>query len=128
MTPPPIAVNMMLCEQVIVDYRTKNPTPVSIFNGLAVEELPSPPQRLSVFAVLTDGRGRSVLRLVVNCLDGGDTVYEQEYPIDFPGPLILVNVNIRVRGIRFPIPARYEFLLFVDSDCVAQRTLRVYEG
>jgi hypothetical protein len=63
--------------------------------------------------------------LVVNRLDTGATIYEQRFPIRFPDPLLVVNINIRVRGIRFPVPGRYEFLLYVDSDAVAQRTLRV---
>jgi hypothetical protein len=55
----------------------------------------------------------------------GETIYEQRFPTRFPDPLLVVNMNIRVRGIRFPVPGRYEFLLYVDSDPVVQRTLRV---
>lgn len=125
MTPPPVAIGLIVCEQVIVDYHTRNPSPISVFTGLAVESFPSPPQRCSVFASLTNGRGDAALRLVVNRLDTGQTVYEQRFPISFPDPLLVVNLNIRVRGIRFPVAGRYEFLLYVDADPVAQRTLRV---
>ena len=60
-----------------------------------------PPQQFSVFASLTNGRADGVLRLVVNRPDTGGVVYEQRYPIRFPDPLLVVNVSIRVRGIRF---------------------------
>jgi hypothetical protein len=125
MTPPPVAVGLIVCEQVIVDQHTRNPSPISIFTGLAVESFPSPPQRCSVFASLTNGRGDATLRLVVTRLDTGETIYEQRFPIRFPDPLLVVNVNIRVRGVRFPVPGHYEFALHVDSDPVAHRTLRV---
>jgi len=125
MTPPPVAVGLVVCEQVIVDHQTRNPSPISIFTGLAVETFPSPAQRCSVFASLTNGRGDGVVRLVVTRLDTGETIYEQRFPIRFPDPLLVVNLNIRVRSIRFPVPGRYEFLLYVDVDPVAQRTLRV---
>ena len=127
MTPPPVALSLMICEQVIVDLHTQNPTPVSIFTGLSVEEFPSPPQRFSIFACLTNGRGEHDLRLVANRLDTGESFYEQRHRIHFPNPLLLSNVHIRVRGdICFPESGRYEFVLYVDSDPVAQRSLRVY--
>jgi hypothetical protein len=126
MNPPPLALSLILCEQVIVDLHTQNPSPISIFTGLAVEGFPSPAQRFSVFTTLTNGRGGGVLRLVANRLDTGEPVYEQRYPIHLSDPLLVVNVNIRVREIRFPVPGRYEFILMVDADPVAQRMLRVY--
>jgi hypothetical protein len=127
MNPPPVALSLILCEQVIVDLHTQNPSPISIFTGLAVECFPSPSQRFSVFASLTNGRGSGVVKVVANRLDTGEPVYEQRHPIRFPDPLLVVNVNIRVGKIRFPVPGRYEFILAVDADPVAQRTLRVYQ-
>jgi hypothetical protein len=127
MNPPPVALSLILCEQVIVDLHTQNPSPISIFTGLAVEGFPSPPQRFSVFASLTNGRGSGVLKVVANRLDTGEPVYEQRHPIRFPDPLLVINVNIRVGKIRFPVPGRYEFILVVNADPVAQRTLRVYQ-
>jgi hypothetical protein len=126
MNPPPLALSLILCEQVIVDHDTKNPSPISVFTGLAVDGFPSPAQRFSVFASLTNGRGTGTIKLVASRLDTGEPVYEQRYPIQFPDPLLVVNVNIRVRSIRFPVPGRYEFVLLVDADPVAQRTIRVY--
>ena len=127
MNPPPVALSLILCEQVIVDHQTGNPSPISIFTGLAVEGFPSLPQRLSVFTSLTNGRGSCVVKVVVNRLDTGGQIYEQGYPIAFPDPLLVVNVHIRVRAIRFPAAGRYEFVLLVDTEPVAQRTLRVYK-
>lgn len=57
MTPPPMAIALIICEQVIVDHQTRNPSPISIFTGLKVEKFPSPQQQFSVFASLTNGCG-----------------------------------------------------------------------
>ncbi len=121
MTPPPVALGMFICEQVIVDQRTQNPSPISIFTGLAVTGFPSPPQRFSVFSSLTNGRGSAVIRLVVSRLDNGEECYQQSHTMDFPTPLMISNVLLRVQEIRFPVSGRYEFVLFVDSDPIAQR-------
>ena len=59
-------------------------------------------------------------------LDTGEAFYQQEHRIRFPDPLIVSNVHLRVQEIGFPVSGRYEFVLYVDTDPVAHRTLRVY--
>jgi hypothetical protein len=128
MVPDPTALALLLCEQVIVDQQSRNPSPINIFTGLAVEGFPSDAQRFSVFAALTDSKGDGHLELRAIRLDTGEQFYAQQYPIHFPDRAIVVNVNIRVRAIRFAVPGVYEFLLLVDGNLVAQRKLRVYSA
>src|SRR5262249_35758739 len=119
---------LILCEQVIVDHHTRNPSPIGIFTGRTVDGFPSPPQRFSAFAALINGRADGRVSLQASRMDTGDVIWERRYPIRFPDPLIPVNVHIRVRTNQFPVPGRYEFVLYVDSDPIAQRTIRVYQG
>jgi hypothetical protein len=124
--PNPTPVSLILCEQVIVDQSSHNPSPINIFTGLAVESFPSSPQRFSVFAALTDSQGVGRLELRGIRLDTGEQFYSQKYTIDFPDRATVVNVNIRLRNIRFPVAGVYEFLLLIDDHLMAQRRLRVY--
>ena len=126
MTPDPTALALILCEQVIVDQPSQNPAPINIFTGMAVDEFPSLPQRLSVFAALTVSRGSGRLKLQCFRLDTGELFYSQQYPIEFPDRATVVNVHVRVRSIRFPVAGVYEFVLLVDDHLIAQRRLRVY--
>ncbi len=128
MVPDPTALALILCEQVIVDHHSRNPSPINIFTGLAVERFPSEAQRFSVFAALTDSQGSGRLELRAVRLDTGDQFYSQQYPITFPDRAMVLNVNIRVRGLRFPVPGVHEFLLLVDGHLIAQRRLRVYSS
>jgi hypothetical protein len=128
MTPPPVALDLIPCEQVIVDRNSGNASPINIFTGLRVKTFPSEPQRFSAFAALTNGRATGTLKLVASRLDTGEVIYEQDYPISFPDPLVVVNVRIRLRTIRFPEEGHYEFVLFVDSNPIAQRTLHVSQA
>jgi hypothetical protein len=123
-----VALSLMLCEQVIVDHQTRNPSLIGIFTGRVVDSFPSEPQRFSVFASLTNGHADGVVKLVATRLDTGEVIYEVQHPIHFPDPLTVINANIRIRAIRFPVPGLYEFILSVDSDPIAQRTLRVYKA
>jgi len=128
MVPDPTALALILCEQVIVDQHSRNPSPINIFTGLAVEQFPSSPQRFSVFAALTDSQGTGRLELRTIRLDTGDQFYAQQYPIHFPERATVMNVNMRIRNLRFPVPGVYEFLLLIDGSLVAQRRLRVYSS
>jgi hypothetical protein len=117
----------MLCDQVIVDKDTSKPSPLGIFTGLAVDGFDEP-QRFSAFAALTNGRDEGILELVVFRLDNGDQIYRQSYSISFPDPLAVVNVNIRIRRIRFPASGWYDFVLRVNGEHVSQRRIRVYRN
>jgi len=121
----PVAIGLMLCDQVIIDKDTGKPSPVGIFTGLAVDDFDEP-QRFSAFAALTNGRGQGKLELVVFRLDTGDQIYRQTYAISFPDVLAVVNVNIRIRRIEFPAAGWYDFVLRVDGEHVCQRRIRVY--
>ena len=126
MIPDPTALALILCEQVLVDQLSRNPSPINIFTGLAVQGFPSERQRFSVFAALTDSQGDGRLELRAIRLDTGEQFYAQHYPIHFPDRPTVINVNIRVRAVRFPVAGVYEFLLLVDGSLIAQRRLRVY--
>lgn len=126
MNPSPTAVGLFLCEQVIVDQHSRNPSPINIFTGMAVEAFPSARQRFSAFATLTEGNGNATMKLVANRLDTGDEVYSRSYPIGFPDRVAVVNIMIRLNDISFPAAGVYEFVLLVDGDSIARRRLRVY--
>jgi hypothetical protein len=57
-----------------------------------------------------------------------EEIYATEHTIRFPDRFAVINFNLRVRNIQFPVPASYEFVLFIDSDEVAHRRVRVYQA
>ncbi len=65
----PVAIGLLLCEQVIIEERTRNVTPVNCFTHRVLRRFPSEPFPFTVFAVLTDGRGKMPLDIVVERLD-----------------------------------------------------------
>ena len=126
MKPTPTAIGLVLCEQVIVDHRSKCPSPINIFTGFSVESFPSEPRPFSVFSSLTDGLGAGTLELIVVRMDTNERTFAQRYPIQFPDRRVVVNTHIRLRHIRFPVDGYYDFQLLIDGELVAQRMLRVY--
>jgi hypothetical protein len=121
----PVAVGLMLCDQVIVDKDTNKPCLIGIFTGLAVQDFHEA-QRFSAFVALTNGRGQVNVELVGLRLDNGEQIYKQTYSVLFPDPLKVVNLNIRVRSIVFPAPGWYDFVIRVRGEPVSQRRIHVY--
>jgi hypothetical protein len=65
MSQRPSAISLMICDQVIFERVTHKPYLLGVFTGLAVDGFPTGPQKLDIFAALTDGHGKVTIRLTV---------------------------------------------------------------
>ncbi len=83
----PIATGLFLCDQLIVEHRTMKVSPFGIFTRLNAEGFPHTARPFSVFASLTDGLGRGLLRATAHRLDNLELVYQYENWYDFSDPL-----------------------------------------
>jgi hypothetical protein len=126
MVPLPQALALSLCDRVIIEQGTKNPSLIGIFLARKVEEFPSEPVAFSVFVPMMVGRGKGTIELVTIRLESDDQIYAQRGEITFPDRLAVVHVHFRVSTIRFPGPGNYEFLVLVDGDLIAQRRIAIY--
>jgi hypothetical protein len=122
----PVAIGLLLCEQVIVEERTRNITPVNCFTQRAAERFPSDPFPFVVFAIMTDGLGEMPMAIVIYRLDTLEEVYRAEQSIHFTGPLQSVRCKLAVRDCSFPEAGHYEAVLFVDGEPIAQRKFAVF--
>jgi hypothetical protein len=125
MSQRPVAVGLTICEQVIVEEKTKNTTLVNSFTGLKVDRFPSVPRPFTVYAVLTDGLGEVAVDLVVSRLMTLEDIYIQPRSVVFTDRLLEVRVPFRLNRCSFPLPGRYQFSLLADGELIAQRVLQV---
>jgi hypothetical protein len=133
MMPTPSVIGLSICQVVIVDARSNNPSIISLFTGHAFDSFPTDRVPFSVFCTLTDAAGSGTIRLEVRRLTddsshfgGTELIYIQQGPIEFPDRLRILNVHFRLTKLRFPRPGSYLFTLRVDGEWVADRKLRVY--
>jgi hypothetical protein len=122
----PSAVSLMLCDQVVFEQGTQKPYLLGVFTGVAADTFPTAPQRLDVFAALTDGLGDIRMTLVVVHLETNQEVYAQQMTVHLPDPLRVVNLRFRVRQLTFDAAGTYLFALTVDDQEIAARRIRVY--
>jgi hypothetical protein len=127
MVPSPFAVSLFLCDRVIIDSKSRNPSLINIFSGRAVREFPSPPERFSVFAALTDAVGRGIIELRVVDVSSEDSVFDWEDAIQFTDRFTVLNVHIELEDVTFPHAGVFAVQLFIDGEHIAESRLRVYE-
>ncbi len=97
-----------------------------MFTGVAVDAVPSPPQRFDIFVALTDGLGDVTMTLSVVHLETNEEVYSQKLTVRFPDPLQIVNLCFRIRKLIYESLGSYLFVLTADDQELAARRVRVY--
>jgi hypothetical protein len=121
----PNAVGLLLCQQVIIEEKTRNRTLVNNFSRLEVKDFPASVPPFSVIATLTDGIGDMTLSLVVTRLDTLEEVYNRDVRTRFDNPLQELRLQFRVTQCTFPVPGRYQFALLADGEDVTECVLTI---
>jgi hypothetical protein len=127
MSQRPVAIGLLVCEQVIVEENTGNVTLVNCFRRRKVAGFPADPFPFVVFAILTDGSGQITLEVRIERLDTLDEVYQVSHTIRFPDPLQEVRCVIRLRDCSFPVAGPYQVTLLADNEPIAQRRIVLLE-
>lgn len=122
----PVAIGLLLCEQVIMEHETRNLTPVNCFSRRYYDSFPTA-DAFVVFAILIDGTGEMSLEVVVERLDTMDEVYRREVPVHFDSPLNELRCILRIRDCSFPQPGQYQVSLLVGGEWLAHRKIVLFE-
>lgn len=124
MSQRPVAISMLLCEQVIVDVKTRNATPVNCFNTRHLEAIPG---HVSFTALvwLTDGMGEVIAEVIVERLDSMEEVFRVEEILNFANPLQEMRCAVRIRRCPIPVAGYYLLSLIIDREVIADRRFAV---
>jgi hypothetical protein len=125
MSQKPIAVGLSLCEQVIIEEKTRNLTLVNSFTRRYVERFPAEPFPFVLFAILTDGSGEVKLEAAFQRLDTLEVIFRQRLTVRFTNPLQEIGCIFRVRQCSFPISGHYQVVLLAGEEFLAQRRFRI---
>ena len=126
MRPAPLAINLTVCEKVIIEEGTRNVSLIGTFRRRRVSGFPSPPQDFVVFAALIDGLGDATIRLEISDLETGEVVLERKQSVSFPNRLTEMHLHLRITGCIFPAPGIYPVVVLVDQDWIAHRHFRIF--
>ena len=95
------------------------------FRTRLVERIPSEPQALAVFAVLTNGSGIFKITVRISRAESDQTVYERQFSVTFANRLQEVRFFVRISHLRFPATGEYLVELYAEDDPLGMCTLKV---
>jgi hypothetical protein len=123
----PIAVGLLLCEQLIIEEGTKNVTPVNCFTRRKADTFPwtSPP--FTVVAWLTNGDGEVNLQVAVERVNSLEELLRRDLRANFPSPLEQRRLTLRLNSLIFPAAGAYRVLLLADGELIAQNKLLIVQ-
>ncbi|HEY1380560.1 MAG TPA: hypothetical protein VGF55_27410 [Gemmataceae bacterium] len=123
--PPPVAPGLILCDQLIVEERTRKVSLIGTFWSVAVPRVPTVLPPFCAYTVLTDSEGDVPVELAVTRLDTMDIVHTVRDVLTFPDRLSEVHCIMRVRDCRVTAAGMYQVTLHTRGEWIAQRRLRV---
>jgi hypothetical protein len=121
----PTVAGLLVCEQLIVEERTRSLTPVNSFTTKNAGGFPSEPQRFTLYASLVDGLGEFTLTVAIRGLEDFEEIYRRSVKMTFTDPLQEGRFVFRITDCSFPQPGFYEVGLSADGDLIGQRRFLV---
>lgn len=121
----PVLLAMVLCDTIIREMGTNKLSLIGTFNGLFAQRFPCTHPSLSVYVVLTNGRGRVSCLLRMTSLEDGQEVFSYPGEVDFSDPLSVIELDFKIQQLRLEKEGEYSIELIADGEFLGSRKLRV---
>ena len=122
--PNPIILSINICDIIIRDEATKKVSLIGIFNTIHVLSFPAVHPLLHLYIALTNGHGK--YNGEIKLMDKKDKVVVcGQGPLDFKGPLQIVELNFAWQQLKFEHEGEYSIEVICDGQLVGRRNFRV---
>lgn len=124
--PPPCALAMVVCDAIWQDPATGKFTILGTFAGIRGKKFPLTHGQLCVYASVTDGYGKTRLRLrLIDMDEAREPVIDATQEVHFPDPQTIAEISFQANHITFPVPGEYRFQLFANDQFIIERRISV---
>ena len=126
MPPPPLCLALVMADAMHRDPGTGKLYILGTFSTIFASSFPSTHPLMTVYAVLTDGRGKIPIRLVIVPVeDDTDPLADAKGELEFSDPRMVVEVSLGLPGVTFPCPGEYRVQLLAGEELLMERRLMV---
>jgi hypothetical protein len=122
---PPILLALLLCDSTIREVGTNKLSLIGTFNGLFSRNFPCTHPSLTVYAALTDGRGRVPCQLRMHYAETRKEVLSLKGHVDFHDPTGVAELIFQLQQLTFERPGDYEIEFIAEGELLGTRKLRV---
>jgi len=122
----PYALAMVVCDAIWQDPGSRKKFILGTFSVIGATYFPCVHPLISVYVALTDGRGKTPIKLQLFGADEEDEVlFEGELEIEWQDPRMVAELTFAMAGITFPQPGEYRFSLFAGNEPILERRILV---
>lgn len=121
----PLALALIICDQIIVEEKTGKKTLIGIFNQIKVRQLPAVHRRMVVFVSVTGGRGDYDAKLRLSRDDQSNPEFELDAKITIPQPISVVEISFILENLHFTATGLYRFEFLCDDELIFSRMVAV---
>lgn len=127
MSAVPYPLAMVVCDGFWRDPYTGKHTLIGTFSAIGGSTFPLVHTVLSVYISLTDGRGKTPLRLqLVDVNEEQEPIFELTQEVDFVDARMICEICFQAVGVTFPRPGEYRLKLFADQEFIIERWIVVF--
>ena len=128
MPPAPSVKAILVCDQIIHEFRTNKKSLIGIFEEIHLPTFPAHYPRIAVYVNLTDARGEYVLEMRLINAEGKEFGRGQTPAVKIDNPLATCEFALQVQNLVFPAAGVYEFQIFANGDFIATKAFRVKQA
>jgi hypothetical protein len=124
--PAPMVLAMILCDAIYQDPATKKCTLLGTFSTINARQFPAVHRQLAVHAAMTDGHGKTMIRLtLIGPDESAPPLFSREGVIEFGDPRMVAELNFVIANLSFPRPGEYRLQIFGNDELLMERRLYV---
>lgn len=116
----PIALAILLCDQVIRDLERKKASIIGVFSAIYTKGVPCYHQTFAIYLRLTNGRGHQKIELKMKHQESGDTAGTAVNEIEMDNPDQIVEVVFEFRDLTFEDFGRYIIEFSANGEYVSE--------
>jgi hypothetical protein len=115
---------MVVCDSIWKDPYTGKHTLIGTFSAIEGPDFPLVYSAFSVYVSLTDGDGKTSIRLeLVDVDEECEPIFEMQADVEFPGQRAIAELRFQAARIPFPAPGEYRLMLFAGEEFVTERRI-----
>jgi hypothetical protein len=122
--PPPVLLSVIICERVIIDRISNQPSIIGAFETISAPAYPARHARLAFFCQLTNGRGKTKVSVkLIDVEEKDKPLFQGSVDQEFSDIRQVANLTFDIGGIVFPHPGEYRFQIYAGTEFLGERRI-----
>jgi hypothetical protein len=120
---PPILLSVVICDRVIFDKVTGMPSIINIIQNINAPKYPIRYPLLVFFCELTNGHGKTNIRIRLIEEQEEKVIFEQKGVAEFKDVKQVVSLALNLQGVALPHEGEYRFQIFAEDNFLGERRI-----